>query len=131
MRGARVVYLTDESAVEPLKMPIGIRLKARDLGDQTAEFIRRQRSKVPGSHCVANAPPISHQFLSWRSELRRRLVWKMDFGWAYRRFNVVRTFLTTPSFINPRYEWSIFSGLNFQTPAKPTFDWLPSQLLIS
>ena len=33
-------------------------------------------------------------------------------------------------FIDPRYEWSIFSVSNFQTPAKPASDWLKSQLLI-
>jgi hypothetical protein len=28
------------------------------------------------------------------------------------------------SIIDPRYEWSIFSGPRFQTPAKPASDWL-------
>jgi len=27
-------------------------------------------------------------------------------------------------FVDPRYEWSIFSGPRIQTSAKPAFDWL-------
>jgi hypothetical protein len=33
-------------------------------------------------------------------------------------------------FIDPRYEWSIFSGPGFQTSAKPTSNWLEIRLLI-